>query len=656
MANLKQAVEYASQNPDSPFAKNLEQLMASGSLDQEAQKYGIDTSVFKPKETIVNKLGTDLKKRGSDLVTAVSDVGAKVSQAQTLPEVGSAIGRGLLRTGGAVAGGVSDVINTGIVGGAKAADTALGNVPSQAIKAGGQAFLATETGKKALQALQGGMQSFEIYKASNPEAAKDLENAIDIASAIPLVKGVAKVTGGAVDIAKIGVSNTAKSAEGVIGKLTTKTPEAAINNFQRNLLEQIEGKKVTKNELLSKKTDVLDTIAKDPRYHPEVDAENKRFKTDAAIKNINTDITEIADVTNNLFKEADAALGGVPTQDVISTLKTKLFDVANAPKFVVLGKQPFKEAETLLKRLAQTYGDAIPRADLWGVRKAVDNAVNAMADTNLKKELRQDVRKAFETTLEGSLGENNTLVKQLMGEMQKRIEARDYLEKTLNAATITGGKLTDIIRNATASGIGSTVGAGLGGVAGGVPGAVAGYAVSSQIGKWLAKNTLTSPLDRKALEGFVKSKPEIFKEVKNYINGLKGVEKTKAAENLKAIAAPVEVTAKATEAPKVIPALAGLPASAKVDEDGNVSIDLIDLVKLGGLGLGAYGLYKLERKSLKASQIKTLNKVLYEKDYTKKDLEAARKMLGMKEGSTQVQIAKKARAARAKITTTNKPL
>lgn len=48
MANLKQAFEYASQNPESSFAKNLESLASSGSLDAEAKKYGIDLTPFKP--------------------------------------------------------------------------------------------------------------------------------------------------------------------------------------------------------------------------------------------------------------------------------------------------------------------------------------------------------------------------------------------------------------------------------------------------------------------------------------------------------------------------------------------------------------------------------------------------------------------------------
>lgn len=55
MANIKQAFEYAAQNPDSEFARNLEQLARSGSLNKEAEKYGIDLSPFKQKETLMDK-------------------------------------------------------------------------------------------------------------------------------------------------------------------------------------------------------------------------------------------------------------------------------------------------------------------------------------------------------------------------------------------------------------------------------------------------------------------------------------------------------------------------------------------------------------------------------------------------------------------------
>lgn len=59
MANIKQAFEYAAQNPNSEFATNLKQLAASGSLNKEAEKYGIDLSAFQPKQTFMDKVGVE---------------------------------------------------------------------------------------------------------------------------------------------------------------------------------------------------------------------------------------------------------------------------------------------------------------------------------------------------------------------------------------------------------------------------------------------------------------------------------------------------------------------------------------------------------------------------------------------------------------------
>ena len=71
-----------------------------------------------------------------------------------------------------------------------------------------------------------------------------------------------------------------------------------------------------------------------------------------------------------------------------------------------------------------------------------------------------------------------------------------------------------------------------GGGVGSFGGALAGFAISTQIGKYLAKNTLTNTFDRKALNSFIKSKPTVLKEVEDYINTLKGTEKARAVKNL----------------------------------------------------------------------------------------------------------------------------
>ena len=76
MATIREAFEYAAKNPNSDFAKNLSQLAASGSLDVEAKKNGIDLTPFKPvQKTTENiystgetKYDTNSQKVAGDLV------------------------------------------------------------------------------------------------------------------------------------------------------------------------------------------------------------------------------------------------------------------------------------------------------------------------------------------------------------------------------------------------------------------------------------------------------------------------------------------------------------------------------------------------------------------------------------------------------------
>lgn len=55
MANIREAFEYASKNPNSDFAKNLEKMAASGSLNLEAKKFGIDLTPFQPQPEPVKR-------------------------------------------------------------------------------------------------------------------------------------------------------------------------------------------------------------------------------------------------------------------------------------------------------------------------------------------------------------------------------------------------------------------------------------------------------------------------------------------------------------------------------------------------------------------------------------------------------------------------
>lgn len=102
MANLKEAFEYASQNPTSEFATNLKQLASSGSLNMEAKKYGIDLSPFQPKavEPAQPEPGTtnSIKDRVGRLKdVSLQDVGDALETFNPGGEIGEAIGTGVAK-------------------------------------------------------------------------------------------------------------------------------------------------------------------------------------------------------------------------------------------------------------------------------------------------------------------------------------------------------------------------------------------------------------------------------------------------------------------------------------------------------------------------------------------------------------------------------
>jgi hypothetical protein len=165
----------------------------------------------------------------------------------------------------------------------------------------------------------------------------------------------------------------------------------------------------------------------------------------------------------------------------------------------------------------------VPRSEIWRLRQTIDKAINSMSDNQVAKSLRQDVRKAFAESLESSLpGDQKDLVKRAMGEVQKIIEAEKYTNDVLKGFKIQGGKMTDLVRNAVSAEVGKSVGIGTvgGGIVGGLPGAAAGFYVSKKLGEWLAKNTLLNAAQRNAIIKVVKENPEVFDDMKKYLEEL----------------------------------------------------------------------------------------------------------------------------------------
>ncbi len=158
-----------------------------------------------------------------DLSKNVGDVATGVSQAWDGSQDQNLFSR-VLQTGGAVAGGLGDVTNTllehtpvvgslykGIEGGIGGAIQGVAN---------------TDIGQQAIQGYQG-------FAEAHPEAARNVGSAVNIASAIPLLKGLTLAKTAVTDVAKGAFrgSYEKSAAEAIKGSLT-KRPAAKLERAE----------------------------------------------------------------------------------------------------------------------------------------------------------------------------------------------------------------------------------------------------------------------------------------------------------------------------------------------------------------------------------------------------------------------------------------
>lgn len=452
-----------------------------------------------------------------------------------------------LQVAGQGFGTIGDVIGAGVT---TAASALTPDDAEQAIKTkfteGVKKIMETNTAKST-------MDKYSKFKEENPELAGNIEAIGNIGDAFLNAVGVGAAEKGVKQIGKAALKTAGKTAEDIamagekvakseavtkasdlfkqagtkVGEFVGKTEvgsEEAKQAFKENLLQQIEGKSSSLKKLDKTRSDVIDTIASDPRYHPEIDAENKTFNVANASKNLSQDRQKYTDQLADLFNKVDEKFGGYDTNAIIQKVSENVLGKNNTAKLVALGGKDsafVKETQKLLSNIGKVYGEKVPRSEIWKLRQTIDKAINGMSDNQVAKSLRQDVRKAFAQSLETSLpGDTKDIVKRTMGEMQKIIEAENYTNDVLKGFKIQGGKMTDLIRNAVGTEIGKSVGVGGGAILGGLPGAAAGFVASKKLGEWLAKNTLLNASQRNAILKVVKETPEVFDDMKAYLESL----------------------------------------------------------------------------------------------------------------------------------------
>lgn len=334
MANLKEAFEYAAQNPTSDFANNLKELAGSGSLDQEAKKYGIDLTPFKPqveKPSTMSRLGTDLMNR----VQNVKDTSVAVFSNPTEPFAKEKIG---LRVAGQAAGAVGDVIGAGV-------NAATGGGLDKL----GEYIATTETGKQ-LGSLLSKLQQ------EQPEIAGALGDLFNIAT-VGVGGAGAKTLGKAVLAGgEKALAGTGKVASGVAKGIKTvgeKLYQSAITPTAREA-ELILASKASRPSLASDVYGAGDLIRETPIAMPRTRAVTALEK---GIAGTETQIgVQAKKVSDNLWKKTiapalDKAEGVVTKDELFAPIISRIEGISEPSR-----KKAFQEA---FDALQEDYKDVV---------------------------------------------------------------------------------------------------------------------------------------------------------------------------------------------------------------------------------------------------------------------------------------------------------
>lgn len=141
-------------------------------LRSRSESAGHDSSLF----NIGGELLTNLKSRGNDL--------KKIYDRQSGPDQLGFAETGL-QSAGALAGGVSDVAGAVLKGSYRLLAP---KVVRDAVHGVGQDILHSDLGQSGMEALHKGLEYWQDFAEKHPDAAKDIESVVDIASVIPNVK------------------------------------------------------------------------------------------------------------------------------------------------------------------------------------------------------------------------------------------------------------------------------------------------------------------------------------------------------------------------------------------------------------------------------------------------------------------------------------
>jgi len=312
---------YTTQQLDAMKAKyglNTPTVSANGTTKESSlDKFNrIKASLNQPAQEQEKSLGSKLLDRAKSIGGEIKDVATRKS---SIP--GSAF-----RALGDVAGGVGDVIGAAVE---PIVTPIVTPVMEQVAK--------TDIGKSALSGVGDLMTKYQGWAESHPDAARNLESAVNIASILPVGKGV-----------QIG---TKKIAESALGQATKKTTTGAVEKTVGLVTKPLKGafKGKTTKEILSTPANKLKTLSADDR---KVFFDTQRANIDITHSDLETKIANEAKVATEKLKSE--------TQKLVNNVDRASIEEAQALKPKVIES---------MRKNSDTY------------RKLVDSEINPLRET-----------------------------------------------------------------------------------------------------------------------------------------------------------------------------------------------------------------------------------------------------------------------------------
>lgn len=499
MADIKQALQYAQQNPNSEFATELRRRIESGQMNNELKSAGFPeytgTSTMSQKEQgYFSRVGERVKSSAQDIQSGVK-AGQDIKQSgmqdiqqggflntlkglakQTIGDV-----KAKLAMGGGVARGLSSTVEEAPV--VKQTLEAVGGAIAPTVQSG----LETDTGKKILELQQ-----------KYPEAFKSLQDVVDIASLIPVgagakvgVKGTELATKAGLKTAKEIPSLVKKTPSAVLDTLATENPVKLAKiktSVAKNLNEYADEFAKSRNAIsgATNKIEGFDygSHIAERNLLPDV-TDSGRFDGRGIIKGLQDENAQLKEIVST---KLDNSVRSTPLESFRQSLLEDITSRGN----IADAESMRNYVDRYVNEVRNRYGDNLTDRQLYDIKIDADAGYNYLspnADINASKLIADRARNFIRS--------NDEEIAKALDAQTKNYEAI-RITQSLEPYKVKAGNLTTRLAQLGGSLLGAN--AVEGGIIQKTLAATLGGLAGQKLVKTLQQSAFISPIARKAIE------------------------------------------------------------------------------------------------------------------------------------------------------------